>query len=320
MTRVVTISLDFELAWGSFDVANRADVLRCARWTHDEGVPLLLEVLARYGIPATWATVGAVARDGLTLADRRMEEVSYPWMREGWLAPVPFGVGEADAPEWFAPRLVDRIQESAVGHEVGFHGHTHVLFGHPGTPQGRKEQELLACREVAAERGIEGGSFVFPRNSIGALDAMSRLGFSTYRDVDWLDGSRRLARRSSTYRSVVSALSDVAARAPRIVEPSMCGEMVAQPGSMMLRYPAGWRGRIPDSFRSRRLQAGLASLAARGGQLHVWFHPVNLYYGHPRMLTVFESFLRSVRDGVEQDTWEVLTMGRVADRVRAGEW
>src|SRR6266545_933729 len=95
----LVISLDLELAWGSFDHAYGPELLAMARWTHDHGAPTLLEQLTRNGLSATWAVVGAVMLDRLP-DPKRLEPFSIPGGRD-WFSFVPPGATEQTAPEWF---------------------------------------------------------------------------------------------------------------------------------------------------------------------------------------------------------------------------
>ena len=58
--RIFIISLDFELYWGIRDKRTIADYGKNLRNVH-QVVPALLECFQRYGIHATWATVGCPA-------------------------------------------------------------------------------------------------------------------------------------------------------------------------------------------------------------------------------------------------------------------
>ena len=139
MTGTLVITLDFELAWGSFDIF-RGDPrhLEAARWTHEIGVPAIIAALEKAKLSATWAIVGALAGDGLPTTTG-FTEVSYPHYTQPWFDAVPRGVGEKEAPEWFAPSLVHRLRAATTHQEIAFHSFSHVLFDHPGTPRDRVE-------------------------------------------------------------------------------------------------------------------------------------------------------------------------------------
>jgi hypothetical protein len=306
----LVISLDFELAWGSFDHSHGPALLAMARWTHDHGAPALLEQLTRNGLSATWATVGVAMLD-------RLPDVSglAPVSAGGhdWFSYVPAGATEATAPEWFAGSFVRALLAARPRQEVGFHGFSHVVLGDPALPPARARQELEACAELARRLGIEAPSFVFPRNSIGHLDALRAAGIACYRGLDELPVP--LPGRSAMRAWWLAA--DLLALPPPIVRPRIEGGLVNIPGSLMVRYVAGWRRHVPDRLRLRRLRSGLARLRARGGIFHVWLHPENMYFERPRLERVLADFFAEAADLAASERIRVLTMGEVARAVRA---
>jgi peptidoglycan/xylan/chitin deacetylase (PgdA/CDA1 family) len=183
MKPTVVISLDLELAWGSFDVAYGGELLARARWTHDTGVPILLDIFSRHGLSATWAMVGLAMQDRLPRIGPH-EEVVSATHHKPWFAYVPRDADESTAPEWFGRTLLDRIRATSPPQEVGFHSLSHVVFGDPGTGPRRARQEFDGCRAIARRLGFPGTSFVFPRNSVHFLDELRAAGFRCYRSED----------------------------------------------------------------------------------------------------------------------------------------
>src|SRR5438067_2319981 len=99
----LVISFDFELAWGPFlswgwsKGAQGKEMLECARWTHDIGIPIILSHLSRNNLSATWATVGLTMLDRLPPVDD-LVEVLYPPFFQPWFGVVPRNATEAEAP------------------------------------------------------------------------------------------------------------------------------------------------------------------------------------------------------------------------------
>jgi hypothetical protein len=302
----LVISLDLELAWGSFDHAYGPELLAMARWTHDHGAPALLEQLTRNGLSATWAVVGALMLDQLP-DPGRLEPFSTPGGRD-WFSFVPPGATEQTAPEWFAASFVRRLAEATPKQEVGFHGFSHVILGDPRVTARRARQELEMCAELARKLSLESPSFVFPRNRVGHLDALRAAGMGSYRGPDALPFPLR--RRS--LRSAWSMAADVLGLRPVLVQPRIEAGLVNIPGSLMVRYAAGWRKYIPDATRLGRLRAGLKLIRRRGGIFHVWLHPENLFFEHPRLERVLADFHAEAGDLAASSKIRVLTMGQIA--------
>ncbi len=307
----LVISLDFELAWGSFDHAYGPELLGMARWTHDHGAPTLLEQLTRNGLSATWAVVGALMLDRLP-DPGRLEPFSVPGGRD-WFSFVPPGATEQTAPEWFAASFVRSLAEARPKQELGFHGFSHVTLGDPRVTARRARQELEMCAELARKLSLDSPAFVFPRNSIGHLDALFAAGMGSYRGPDALPFRLRMR----WLRTAWSIGADVLGLRPVLVRPRIERGLVNIPGSLMVRYAAGWRKYIPDAARLRRLRSGLKLVCRRGGIFHVWLHPENLFFGRPRLERVLADFHAEAGDLAASSKIRVLTMGQIAREARA---
>jgi hypothetical protein len=303
----VVISLDLELSWGIFDLGFDDHVVKMARWTRDIGAPRLLNHLTGNGLSATWAVVGAIMRPSLPdVSD--LPEVSYPHFSKPWFSYISKEANEFTHPEWFGARLVEMIRTAKPEQEIGFHSFSHVPFGWPGMTRERAVAEYRLCAQTARELGIRTTSFVFPRNSVAYLPELRDAGFASFRDVDEL--SLRFASKKLTSLGMIWA--DFVGLSPRMVEPSLKEGIVSIPGSLLIRYAAGWRKYIPDSSRLRRLRKGLERVRRNGGVFHVWFHPENLYAERPRLENVVARFLEELGGLVRNGEVRCLTMGQLA--------
>lgn len=303
----VVISLDLELSWGTFDLSYNDDLLKMARWTHDIGVPRLLNHLTSNGLSATWAVVGAMMRPSLPDVSG-LPEVTYPHFSNPWFSYVPEQGEEATHPEWFGAQLVQMIRDAKPEQEIGFHSFSHVPFGLPGMTRERAIAEYRYCIQVARELEIPATSFVFPRNFVAYLDELRDAGFDCFRDVDEIP--LRFKNRALTTIGMIWA--DFIGLSPRMIEPSFKEGLVSIPGSLMIRYAAGWRKYIPDSSRLRRLRRGLERVCRSGGVFHVWFHPENLYAEWPRLENVVARFLKELGELVRAGDLRCMTMGQLA--------
>jgi len=307
----VVISLDLELSWGSFDRAYGEHLLEMARWTHDIGVPNLLNHLTRNGISASWAIVGGMMRSSLCDVSG-LPEVRYLHFPRPWFAYIPKHGDESVHPEWFGASLVEMIRNARPHQEVGFHSFSHVIFGWPGMTRERAVAEFQYCTQTAQEFGLPTTCFIFPRNSVAFLAELRDAGFTCFRDVD--RAPIRFASRKLT--SWAAVFADFVGSTPPMVDPSLKEGIVSIPGSMMIRYAAGWRKYIPDANRLRRLKKGLERVRRGGGIFHVWFHPENLYAEWPRLENVVACFLEELATMVQNREVRCLTMGQVASEFR----
>ena len=172
----------------------------------------------------------------------------------------------------------------------------------------RAVAEYCLCAQTARELGIPTTSFAFPRNLVAYLGELRDSGFTCFRDVDELPV--RFANDKLT--SLCMIWADFVGLSPRMIEPSIKEGIVSIPGSLLIRYAAGWRKYIPDSSRLRRLKKGLERVRRRGGVFHVWFHPENLYAEWPRLENVVGRFLEELGTLVRNGDLRCLTMGQLA--------
>jgi hypothetical protein len=117
--------------------------------------------------------------------------------------------------------------------------------------------------------------------------------------------------------SLAMIWADFAGSAPCMIEPCLKEGMVSIPGSLLIRYAAGWRKFIPDSSRLRRLRKGLEHARRSRGVFHVWFHPENLYAEWPRVENVVARFLEELGAMVRNGDVRCVTMGQLAEEFLA---
>jgi peptidoglycan/xylan/chitin deacetylase (PgdA/CDA1 family) len=292
----VVISVDAELGWGFHDLAPATDRLAEAR----VGWQRLAGLCSEYDIPATWAVVGH-----LLLTDCDGRHADHPrgpeWFRcerEAW----------ADRPSLrYGPNLVADVASDPVGHEIGCHTFSHVLFGDDGTTLATARAEIEACLAATSGTDVSLRSFVFPRNSVGHRAVLAEYGFDCYR------GS---ALGQQTPLAKLTAAT-VGAPAPRLVSPEIDEHgLVNVPASLYLFSFEGRPRRLvttlfedPVVAHARR---GIDAAAGGDDVFHMWLHPNNLT-GRPeiaRLRAIFD-YLDDRRNDVR-----IETMGEVATRVR----
>jgi peptidoglycan/xylan/chitin deacetylase (PgdA/CDA1 family) len=313
-----TISLDFELIWGTLD--RGVDTFReaCER-EREVVVDRLLALLTDFEISATWCTLGHLFLDSCEPRDGRKHPEIVPPTHAGiadWFEHDPC-TSEASDPIFYGKSLVDRVLACPVPQEIGSHSFSHPRFGEPGCSRETASTELAECVRLARERGVELRSFAFPRNRVGHLDVLREHGFTAYRGPDpaWYEGSRwpRPVKRLGHLADVVLARTPPVGL-PREVLPGLWN----LPGSMIYFPMHGRRRHIPLSRRVARAVKGLDAAADQRRIFHLWFHPTNLAFETDAMFEglrqVFERAAALRRGG---DLW-IKPMGEiVADQVEA---
>jgi peptidoglycan/xylan/chitin deacetylase (PgdA/CDA1 family) len=292
---VFTLSLDTELAWGTFD-ANRIERYEAAYRRTPEVIDRLCALLDEYRVPATWAVVSHLLVDcGGDHAERTPPEFS--WV-DDWFGSLPCSSG-LDRDLWYAPWLIDRIRSCKTDHEIGLHGATHMQLGAEGCSRRNARAELEMAVATLREFGVHPESFVFPRNDVGHLDVLAECGLRVYRGVDarWYEQPPT----PDAVKPPLRFIDEATRRTPPVVEPTVDGDLVNVPGSQPFRPRwGGWKYTPPGSSAARA-ERGLRRAARTGKVFHLWFHPFNLA-GNPdaefrRLERVLETASELVADG-----------------------
>jgi peptidoglycan/xylan/chitin deacetylase (PgdA/CDA1 family) len=310
---VFTLSLDFELIWGTVDLDGPEPFRRACEVEREIVVDRLLALLAEFEIPATWCIVGHLFLSGCAprngVKHPEIVRPSHSWSQEDWFAHDPSGSEQTD-PIFYGASLIDKIAACPVPQEIGCHSFSHVIFGDEGCSRETAASELAECVRLARERGLSLESFAFPRNSVGHLDVLRAYGLTCYRGPEpvWYENA---AVPNAVKR--LAHLADVlVARRPPVVMPVQSAEGLWNiPGSMLYFPMHGARRHIPLSVRVRRAVKGLECAARERKIFHLWFHPTNLADDSDEMF----AGLRSIFERVDSLRWagrlDVAPMGLV---------
>lgn len=276
----LVISLDFELYWGVVGKKSLAEY-KDSLLGVQTAIPAMLALFNRYGIHATWATVGFLfchSRDELldaipaTLPEYADESLSpYRHLEE-------IGTDKASDPFYFAPSLIALVANEPY-QEIASHTFSHYYALAQGQNKQAFRADLDAARRVAAQHGYALKSLVFPRNQENAdyLDVCQELGFVAYRGIpksasytasdDTNSISRRGMRLTDSYLNVLGhhtyALGDV--------HPTVPCNIAA---SRFLR-PYNSRLKHLEEMRQRRILDDMTYSAQNGLVYHLWWHPEN---------------------------------------------
>ena len=312
------VSLDFELYWGMRDVVSLDDYRGHLEGVH-EAVPRMLELFERYGVHATWATVGLVfARD-------QEEARSFaPQLRPSYLDPRLSPYEALDTPGldadrrcYFAPDLARRIQQTPH-QELGTHTFSHFYCGEPGQSLAEFEADLDAAVAIAEPFGARLQSLVFPRNQVneGYLGALSRRGISSYRGVPrrwalqrgegrWDVLARRGVRLADNYLRLTG---------PRTERPPGGHGVTNLSGTRFLR-PYTARLRRWEPRREARILAEMADAAESRHAYHLWWHPHNFGRDPEDNLAMLARILEHARRLGHSHGFRSRTMTELAEHV-----
>jgi hypothetical protein len=256
-----------------------------------EVIGLLLELMERYEIRATWAVLGEM------LLDKHQDKT----------AALVNG-----APSWKGKNVVQQIMSCKAPQEIGCHTFSHIRVGDPSCTREQFEAELKACQKESERFGVKLLSFVFPWNSVGHLDSLREFGFISYRSSSptWFSGwpasLRRLAHLVDHWMLIPSPIPKIS-----------CEKGVWNlPDSYFCVMGSGWGKMIPISLRVFKAKQGLRLAAKNQSLVHLWFHPFNLYSNTKVWLKGFEAIFAEVRRYQDAGLVENLTMGELASKLQ----
>jgi peptidoglycan/xylan/chitin deacetylase (PgdA/CDA1 family) len=318
------ISLDFELHWGVRDHEPASGSYRPNLLGARTAVPRLLKLFERYGISATWAIVGF-----LFAASREERRKFEPALRPRYYDPAldpysePIGKGEQDDPLHFASSLIEQIRE-CPNQEIGTHTFSHFYCREPGQTLDAFKADLNSAIAIAAARGVQFRSIIFPRNQINPdyLASVLDARIICYRGPEpgWMHRGitreertlgLRVARAADTY---IDISGNRIVRWDNILERNgLCNVRASR---FLWPYKPGLRGL--EQKRLKRMIDQITLAAAEGAVFHLWFHPHNFGIHLEENLQVLTAILRAFDLGRGRYGMRSLSMNAVAEVVREG--
>jgi hypothetical protein len=278
---IFTISLDFELYWGIFDKVPLIDRLEYFANTR-RVIPQMLELFELQQVHVTWATVGMLfTKDWEDWSDASpSSKPSYtnPQL-SAYRLKKEFEVNRELNNCFFASELVDKIQNTAY-QEMATHTFAHYYCQEAGQTVEQFRQDLQAAQRIAARKGMQLQSLVFPRNQFNEeyLKVCLEEGIKTVRSnpTDWFWKQtvidtlpKKLFRTGDAYIPLGSRTAF-----PLSSLEIKDGLPLAIPASRFLRPIDGSKDFL-NKLRRRRILSEMKEAAKRKECYHLWWHPHN---------------------------------------------
>lgn len=274
---VLIVSLDFELFWGMQDSTKLEDYSDNVLGGR-KSVEKLLKLFEKYGIHATWATVGFM------FADTKEEVTKYfpailPTYCNSALSSYrcfeKIGDSEKDAPCFFAPSLIKKISEFP-NQEIASHTFSHYYCREKGQTTEQFRADMQSAKAIALDKGYDLKSVVLPRNQCESeyVKVLSELGFTSYRDEenDWIHEKvkirplMRLLRLADVYLPLTGQGGYLPKSKNGIV--NLTGSRMYKPYFKPLAFI--------EKVKIRRIKKQMLHAAKNGLVFHLWWHPHNI--------------------------------------------
>ena len=302
MAGTLIVSLDFELFWGMLDCATLesygSNVLGGRK-----AIPQLLQLFEKYGIHATWATVGFLFAENYAELksyfprdnDRPGYEATvldpYAWFSE-------IGEDEKSAPCFYGASLIRQVAQ-APGQEIGSHTFCHYYCREKGQTPEQFAADMAAAKAVGEAKGYDLTSVIMPRNQCEPeyTEVLRKLGFTAYRDEenDWIHEKVKFRPllRALRLLDVYLPLTGQGGYVPK--EENGIWNLV---GSRMYKpiFPAL---SFLEGVKLRRIKKQMLHAAKNNLTFHLWWHPHNVGVRteeHMRQLEEIFSYYQQLKE------------------------
>ncbi|GDY09515.1 hypothetical protein LBMAG52_30010 [Planctomycetia bacterium] len=327
---VLSISFDFEMAWGTRRNArdlNHAQGVERVR----EVVRGLLDIFIRHRISATWATVGHLMLRPEDCPDgrfpKRLPAPSPDWFSGEWYDGIP-SMHEQRGLRYYAPDLVEAIVNCPVHQELASHTFSHVVIGEDACTREVAQAEFDTCREIAQRWGREIRSLVFPRNKVGHLDVLRETGHTCFRgpNSEWfLLGTaakpiknRLLSRLTANLVRVLRFVDESLVICPPLGKAKRVEGLWELPHSMFFPGCTGLSKFVPRESQVQRATMGMQKAAKLGRIFSLYTHPHNFLPDVPEQLEAFEQICIAAARLRDAGEIEIKTMEEIAHDLSAG--
>ena len=301
-----TLSLDVEMAWGSW---------RDGKWPEAafEAEPAVVKQLDALAVanrtPFSFGVVGALA--GIVEAKLRSTEPSagidviFPDLAGRYYPGTIPTVGRIleNPGMWLSSEVVGQLRVSTAGHEVCSHSFFHTLP--------RTGTDMVADVKATREALGDFSSLIFPKDGAGFLDALENADVTTYRGT----GESRYMRNSGKPRHVgrIVHLLDQAIGRPAPLAQRRSNNVTCLTTSAYLTLRTGVRRRIPAQVLRRRFITPLHEAVRQQGNYHLWTHPWNLALGGSDGFELLAEVITTASDLQQRGDLRVKTMRQLSE-------
>lgn len=274
----LVISLDFELLWGVFDKVIWQKKIEYFSATR-KVIPSMLQLLEKYDIQCTWATVGMLFNENWDEWGENIPKVLPEYINDKLSAYI-YGKSirsKKSEPLCFAPDLIKLINKTS-GQEVGTHTYSHYYCLEPGQDLPAFKADIEKSKELAVKFSIDLESLVFPRNQFNTeyLDVCSYEGIINVRsnpEVWYWKNTQNDSLAQKIFRTGDAYLG----KKDKTYQPSdvglINGQLTSQKASRLLRpYTTG---KFLNKLKLKRVLDEITQAAKRNEVYHLWWHPHN---------------------------------------------
>lgn len=285
----IIISADFELGWAVRYSKHDKDPDQYSERERNN-IPIILDLLEKYEIPVTWATVGHLFLKECNKGDHdwmaRLPHFDDHWkFTEGdWFDCDPYGRWDEN-PSWYAPDLIKKILNCKTKQEIACHTFSHIDCSYKNCPPAVIDDEFKASTQIAREWGITFKSLTFPGGTFGNYETLKKYGIDICR------------RRVGKYEIAYPFRNEH-------------GILVTPTGPAI---SMGYKEWSIDYLFSKYRKA-IDKTIKNNSLIHFWFHPSQEEETFTTLFPLILEYIASKRK--EDDLW-VGTMGELSEHINS---
>jgi len=309
MPGIFILSLDVEIAWGTFDVGGLKKYKKHFN-SYRSTIDRLTQLLERYQIKATWAFVGHLFLDecqkigGITHPD--VLRPRYSWYKNDWHSCDP-GTDINRDPFWYGKDVLEKVKKMSPVQEIATHTFSHAIIGDTACTEDIACSQIEKCLELAVKENIQIKSIVFPRNKVGHLDVLKKLGIRSFRGVERGFYKNFLEKVFYIFNKIFSKNSPVYS----LTDLKNHDGVLEIPASMLLMSYDGLNRFIPYD-RFSQVKKGLETAILGNSIFHLWFHPSDLASSE-KMFEDLENILKLLKNYIDSGKIINLTMDEMVN-------
>jgi hypothetical protein len=320
----LVISLDLELHWGVREILESDDRYRKNLEGESEAIRKILHLFREFEIAATWATVGII------FAESEKDLVDYkpavlPQYKNSKLSPYTEVFEKTATGDTFTGGydLIELIKTTPL-QRIGTHTFSHYYCREEGQDAESFDADIKSAVAIAARRGIEIESIVFPRNQHNPEydPILVENGIRSYRgnqnsrfyDFNSKTQSNRFYRAARLFDSYVNVTGFNTSKWTEMRR----GALVNVKASMFLR-PVESRESFSSNLQHQRISAALEHAAQRQEVFHLWWHPHNFGLDTDANIDFLRRVLEHFYSLRQKHGMKSLSMEETADTVLGAE-
>ncbi len=319
----LVISLDYELMWGMKDVSTPEEYGQTNIKQVPEVIARLQQLFEKYGVHATFATVGFIFCNNKEEALSCSPEQKPTYENEEF---SPYGeyienIDDKYKSLYFAPESIAKLKSDS-NIEIGTHTFCHYYCWKEGQTIKQFDADIKAACTVAEKHGVVLRSIVFPRNEVSDehINVCAKNGITVYRG----NAKRFFGKQTGTFMKIWMRICRLLDAYIKIGEYSVVrydeinthANGINIPATRFVR-PYSPKLHLLESLRLRHVKNEIEHAAKTNSLCHLWWHPHNFGANMSQNFAFIEEVLKHYKYCHEKYGIQSYTMTEMADYLKS---